>query len=126
MQIVNDQETYTYEETCDILNISRSTLNRAIAQGVFRPIRKPGASRKYLLKNEVDAKIGQLLYSLKEPKEQAQADMLPSPLELLEKVDLSDEAINSMPEPQKNNLVRIGLIALGTAGIGASFFRLAR
>src|SRR6266487_4576816 len=46
---------YTYEEACDALGVSLTTLNRAIARGIFTPVRCKGERKKYLLKTDVDS-----------------------------------------------------------------------
>ncbi len=66
--IAVENEEYTYEEACEVLGVSRTMLDRAIARRVFSPIRHRGQARKYLLKSEVDAKIGKQLFSQKKPK----------------------------------------------------------
>ena len=59
---------YTYEETAKLLCISYQHLLRVIGFGVFHPTRLGDGARKYLLKSEVDAKVGEILYSLRRPK----------------------------------------------------------
>src|SRR5260221_14374714 len=59
---------YTYEEACELLSISYSHLLKCIMLGVFHPHRPFKGPRKYLLKSEVNNKIGKHLYSLRKPK----------------------------------------------------------
>ncbi len=59
---------YTYQEASQLLNISYSHLLKCIMYGAFRPHRPFKGSRKYLLKSEVNAKVGKILYSLRKPK----------------------------------------------------------
>jgi excisionase family DNA binding protein len=54
---------YTYEEACDALGVSLSTLNRAIARGVLTPVRRRGQTKKYLLKTDVDTTTDEELFS---------------------------------------------------------------
>jgi excisionase family DNA binding protein len=54
---------YTYEEACDALGVSISTLNRAIAKGIFTPVRRRGQTKKYLSKTDVDTKSPEELFA---------------------------------------------------------------
>lgn len=55
------KDEYTYEQACKVLGVSRSTLERAIARGVFTPIKKAHSIIKYLDKEQVDALKGKPL-----------------------------------------------------------------
>jgi predicted site-specific integrase-resolvase len=60
-------EYYTYEEASQVLGVSYVHLARAVGRGAFHPIPSRMGARKYLLKSEVDAKVGQQLYTERKP-----------------------------------------------------------
>src|SRR5512146_971395 len=60
------EDLYTYIESMRVLNISESTLKRAIANGVLTPIKAKKSVTKYLSKAEVDSYIGKPLKKTEE------------------------------------------------------------
>lgn len=61
--MVEIREEYTYEEACKELNVSLSTLKRAIAANILTPIKRPKEKIKYLSKIEVEYYKGKPLLS---------------------------------------------------------------
>ncbi len=62
-------EYYTYEKAAQVLGISYGHLARAISQyGVFHPVHAGKGMRKHLLKSEVDARVGEQLFTQRKPK----------------------------------------------------------
>jgi hypothetical protein len=67
---------YTYEEAAEVLDVSYPHLIRAINQfGVFHPVHIEKGARKHLLKSEVDAMVGEQLFTQRKIKKSKQVSL---------------------------------------------------
>jgi predicted DNA-binding transcriptional regulator AlpA len=66
---IDTSDYYTFEEAAHALGFSLAHVYRAVSYDVFHPVRLGKGARKHLLKSEVDAKIGQPLYSRRKTKQ---------------------------------------------------------